>query len=171
MVLVLPKSRCAICSEPLHREPYVGFGPFVPNRNDPVHVFHDAAVHARCLASHPLASEVERYLSHRDDKFCVVCGELLGVAPAFFAGFLTSDKSDALYEFNYAVVHDAHFEVWNRATDFRLLLTEFVSRSGVTRGISFEPNPKWTTVVPTGIGRIWRPADFAKRREEAQRKK
>ena len=83
--------------------------PFVANEYDPLHLFHDGAVHMDCVRRYPLG---QMALAMHDallvsaapqNRRCSISGQLITNPERYVGmGLLTSDPDDQLYRFNFA---------------------------------------------------------------------
>jgi hypothetical protein len=121
---------------------------FVANENDPLFLFNEAVVHLSCFSSHPLADEAEARLSLlrtmyepanrvsfiSGKPFLDSSGKLLIDPDDYFGfGFITSDVSDPLYEFNLKQCRKPELAKWPQKT---WLVTELrrLNNSGQWKG-------------------------------------
>ncbi len=150
MALFVPGMECVLCGSPIHTaQEKVMFSPFVANRKDPLHLFSDAVFHRGCFENHPLSAdaicrheEVRRRNTPAQRK-CVVCHQVI-LDDYFGTGFLTSDSSSRVYQYNFLHIHRSHFERWERARDFQRDIEMFQS-SDPWEGpvVKFDPRPSW----------------------------
>jgi hypothetical protein len=142
MALILSgKTKCPLCGKAiLATDKIVGFPAAFPNENDPLHIFHDAAVHEQCLNSHPLKLAAERRMAEYRQKTgpgnrrCYVCGkEILKPDEYTGLGHLTDDPTLTASKYNYAHFHRSCFKVWPERTHVLSLLEDMV-KTGAWRG-------------------------------------
>ena len=129
MALFIAGMECPVCHEPIGREDdYRGFPPFVRDRADPLYVFHDATVHVHCVEQHAFARELAHTmnrieLSRSGHASCVVChGPIGSPGELLTTGYLTSDKSNPLFELNFINFHRSHLQQWPRRAEFSRLV-------------------------------------------------
>lgn len=142
MALILSgKTQCASCGKMiLTTDKIVGFPAIFPNENDPLHIFHDVAVHEQCLNIHPLKPEAEERMAEfrlktgPGHRRCYVCGEEI-LKPDQYAGlgYLTGDPNLVVSKYNYAHFHRSCFKIWPERTHV-LTLLEDMMKTGAWRG-------------------------------------
>jgi hypothetical protein len=156
MALILRGSTCCLCGEVLGSSGRAeAFPAFVANRQDPLFIFSDAAVHSSCLAEHPRGQEA---LRRRDEllamcgpgaRVCAVCGqELLRPDDYFGTGYL-ADESHPLGAFNYVQLHRVCFSQWAGAAALITRLEEAI-QAGVWDGPTLRVDPLPRFALPTG---------------------
>jgi hypothetical protein len=135
------ETKCVLCRKViLASDEIVGFPPMFGNENDPLHIFHDAAVHEQCLSSHPLKPAVEKRMAERrrrtgpGNRRCYVCGkEILKPDEYMGLGHLTDDPNLEVSKYNYAHFHRSCFRVWPERSHVLSLLGDMV-KTGTLRG-------------------------------------
>jgi hypothetical protein len=138
-LLIRGKTRSKLCNRVIEEgQEALAFAPFVPNEVDPIHVFHDAAVHLDCFSRHPLADAAERrqqeVLQALDERICEVCGqEITDPSDYIGIGYLTDDPKDPLYRFSLRHVHRSHAASWVHRQELYSGLAEQV-RAGRLKG-------------------------------------
>ena len=120
-LILLGKTKCSLCGGVLSEgQEIVSFPPFVANRADPLCFFNDAAFHAMCFRSHPLAIKAEaRFVELREksslgNRRCLVCRNRIE-NPDEYMGLphLTDNPTAPAYEFNYAQFHRTCLKCWS----------------------------------------------------------
>lgn len=108
-IIILGSSTCAICKRILNEADAIrSFPHFMPNLNDELSFISDSAVHTSCFVNHPLKSKVESLVDRYDTSLKELkkysfeeydTGNIINF-PAF-----TSDASEPLHQFNFAIVN------------------------------------------------------------------
>ncbi len=119
-ILLLGKSQCPICAEVItERDRYYCFPAFVANAKDLLYFFNDASFHSDCLDQHELAPLAKEYgdLAIKSvnpaNRLDLVSGEkITRMEDHLFIGYLTSDKSEFLYQYNFTHLSRKHLHAW-----------------------------------------------------------
>lgn len=152
MAIFVPGIICQICGiQMIRNDEIIAFPPFVPNRRDPLHFFSDGVFHRRCFDKHPLSEQATIFGSIAGEqglpqnRTCVVCGETIADPDDYFStGYITSDRGNPAFNFNYLQFHRRHFEKWGQAAEFRHAI-ESLTNSMEWDGprVAFTPLPAW----------------------------
>ena len=108
-IVILGSSKCAICKRILNEADVIrSFPHFMPNLNDELSFISDTAVHTSCFVNHPLKDKIESLVNRYDTALKELkkysfeeynTGNVINF-PAF-----TSDASDPLHQFNFAIIN------------------------------------------------------------------
>lgn len=140
-LLLRGKTICNICGQVIgENDEAVGFSPFVMNAADPLFRFDDAAMHATCFASHPLAEKAKaRYEEVRSrlapsQRICMICSKKISDPDDYFGlGHLVDSPDSKLYRFNYAQFHRSCLSQWEDLPSLVGSLVE-LDESGTWKG-------------------------------------
>jgi len=119
-IVILGSTTCKLCGKIIQEgDEYIAFPSFVLNQTDPLWKFNNSIVHLSCLRDEPygeVALDMLRALKESlDAKICQVCGLPIKVADDFFTfGYLTSDRSSPVFEFNFLCFHIQHIRIWSQ---------------------------------------------------------
>src|SRR5581483_10543679 len=139
-IVIKDQTRCAICGEVIKSsDEFTAFPPAFPNQADPLHIFHDAAVHDRCLDTHPFREAAVRRIDERrvnsgsGKRICRICGKEVQDPNDYVGlGHLTDDPGSPLKDYNYAHFHRSHFGKWSRGPYVLSLLAAMAETGGWT---------------------------------------
>jgi len=145
MAIFVPGTPCTICGRPVSAtEERVLFPAFTANEADPLHVFSDSVVHSKCFYEHPLARDAEVRVSEfisstgPGAKVCEICKAPISDPDDYFGmGFLTADRLNPLYPWNYARFHKHCLAAWNELPRIIEMAQEEL-RTGRWRGRGME---------------------------------
>ena len=120
MGLFIPGMRCVLSGKVISScDEAVVFPPFVSNEVDELFVFSDAVIHAEVFKQHPLASKAqERFEEFRqkmapNNRNCFICAQLVNNPDDYFGiGYLTADRQNELFLYNYAHFHMSCIRSW-----------------------------------------------------------
>jgi hypothetical protein len=121
MALIIPnKSTCIFCDQVLEEGTnYGGFPPFVPNPDDELFIFSDNAFHIDCLNAAENSKKAIAYVDESinsrrpGNRKCIVTGELITRQEDHIViGYLTSDESSVLHQFNFVQIHRNNLAKW-----------------------------------------------------------
>jgi hypothetical protein len=122
----------------------VSFPPFVGNELDPLYLFHDSSFHEECFRQHPLAETATLRVREMQAKtvphnwLCAVCMQpIIDPDDHFTLGHLVSDKTHALFPYNYVQFHRSCLPQWERHVYVKDLLSE-LHASGKWKGGSLK---------------------------------
>ena len=113
MIFIPGKSCCVLCGEVMNSgEDMFMFPPITGNRKDPLFVLNDAGVHKECYHKFPHKGRWEAIWELWNDSkkngrnICHLCNELIAEPDDHFSlGYLTLDKNNPLYEYNFLTLH------------------------------------------------------------------
>ncbi len=129
-LILVGKSTCFLCDNVITEDtPYRGFPHFVPNRNDELFVFSDSPVHIDCVNVAPNGEKANRYanefvkFTRPENRKCVVTGELITkYEDHVIIGYLTSDETSPLHQFNFTHIHRNNLAQWESRLQLLSLL-------------------------------------------------
>ena len=141
MANIIYGMKCPLCGKPMEEgQPLVAFPPFVGNELNPLWFFNDAAFHADCFETHPLAakalarSEEAISESRPEKRVCFICGRRIdNMADYFGIPHLVDDARHPLFRYNYTQAHLSCLRDWPDRSHLHELL-EDLNRSGEWRG-------------------------------------
>lgn len=140
MPLILGKSQCGICREILISEDdLIIFPAFISNQIDPLWKFNDSGFHKACFLADPLVQEAgkvyEAWKRKSASKICIVCNQKITDPDDYLGfGYLTSDTSELLYEYNHLHFHRSHLSRWKDLKQAYAVFTEY-QQSGKWNGV------------------------------------
>lgn len=119
-LILVGKSECFLCNKVITGDtPYGGFPHFVPNRNDELFPFSDSPVHIDCVEAAPNGMKASYYadefvkFTRPENRKCVVTGELITRhEDHIIIGYLTSDETLPLHQFNFTHIHRNNLAQW-----------------------------------------------------------
>ncbi|AYB31252.1 hypothetical protein [Chryseolinea soli] len=130
-LIFLDRTACAICQQTLKEgERISGFPAFTNNIKDPLYLFSDNGVHEQCFEHHSLKDEVDGLLTKFFDaaksRRCFVDGQIIDkMGDAIQVGFITSDTSEELYNYNFIYINRKNLQSWVGRDHFVMLLRNF----------------------------------------------
>lgn len=134
-IIVEGKTKCEICNKVLDcsRE-IVGFPPFVSNMKDRLYKFSDKGFHLECLLNDPLSKELEEALNlynikvlSINEKIDVTGHVVKDLRKLITVGFLTTDKLEELYKYNFLSISKDNLSLWEDRKNFLNTARKFVS--------------------------------------------
>lgn len=120
------QSECPLCHHILdEKKAYMLVPPLTGNVLDPLFIFSDAGVHIACVDSNELKEKLMYHINRYDSTLpgpgvtCAIDGkEITDPREVLGLGLLTSDESDALYQFNYLTLNLKNLRSWNKLNAF-----------------------------------------------------
>jgi len=119
-LVILGKTECKICGQPVNKGDFYGFPPFVGNTLDPLIIFNDSVFHKECAKNNQLAQNaLKRYelieSLNTIPPRCSLTEELITNPDDYLnLGFFTEDESHALHPYNCMVFHRKNFKTWEK---------------------------------------------------------
>lgn len=125
---------CSFCGSGVLKKQGLAFPwNFAANEADPLHCFNGLIVHQGCVAAHPLRREAQARLAlWRGVDRCFICGKAAGLGKVRGFGtvalsFLTENRDDPLYAFNYARFDTQCLPDWPGSDELCRRLQDLVS--------------------------------------------
>jgi hypothetical protein len=120
-IIIRGKTKCPICDRSIDEgDEVVSFPSLISNENEPLYGFNDAAFHAGCFASHPLASAATQRIQQWQAKtsqgrVCRVCGADISDPDDYYIfPHFTDDPQQPLFDLNYGQFHRSCLDSWDR---------------------------------------------------------
>lgn len=125
---------CAICNELLEGSTgIVGFPHFISNKKDKLYKFSEAGVHVACLHTDPLANELKLTLALYDaillkeeEEIDITGNPINDPAQLIAIGFLTTDTSEALFNYNFLDISRENIDKWDDRAHFLQTAKAFI---------------------------------------------
>ncbi len=145
-----PGMSCPICHRPiLSDEARVSFPPFERNQKSVLFPLSGGTAHEACYQTWEERPAVEYRLAAHDEfdrreKVCAACGETISAREGYYTpAFLTEDKTNPLYLYNYVTLHWPHLEGWNDYAKFRQLVEQMQTAESWQSWNPVLPNTKY----------------------------
>ncbi len=121
-ILLLGKTNCTICNNTIYEnEEYYSFPSFVINTKDEIYFFNDSSFHCHCLTTMPSSESAlqmaELFIKSvkPENRKSIITGKAIIIYKNHvFIDYLTSDKKDFLYKFNFAHVDKTELSIWKQ---------------------------------------------------------
>lgn len=119
-LLINGLTECKLCNEKIDNQSEIfTFPAFILNENDPLVFFNDSSFHKECLKENPQYHNVMQRLNLYYERTgpgkrkCIVCkSEILDHSDHLMIDYLTPDKNNFLYKYNYSHVRKSHLNKW-----------------------------------------------------------
>jgi hypothetical protein len=133
--LIWGTTECPLCETVIHEnQESIQLPAFTWDRQDPLLIFNDSALHKSCFSQSPQCKEVEQVLDDLNsmtgpgNRKCAVCqNEITDPDDYLLIPRMVSDGMHSLFKFRYTHLHKSHVRLWGPLAEVLSLLNQLAS--------------------------------------------